>query len=317
MKLVPILKLVRLSALPSALADVCGGVGLAVSLGVAPRPQDKLPWLLLATAGIYLGGMALNDVLHAGKDKLLGKPRPIAKGDLSLAVATGITMALYAAGLAGAWFAGCFVAAAVLCALTFLYNWLARGRHDNGKVDLPWPMAAAGVAVIAACRGLHVLLPVIAFKPPAFSLGGTIAPLFAGSVFVYFALVTVVSLFEDSGGGRRALRAVSMLLLPVVLALPLWVMLRPGAPASTILGTLAPLLTSAGLLLILWRVLDAARANPIPPKLGAVVGTGIRGECLLMAAFAMALAPSQPWWALAAMACYPLARLLARWISPT
>ncbi|MBK9975993.1 MAG: hypothetical protein IPP14_14570 [Planctomycetes bacterium] len=317
MKLLPILKLVRLSALPSALADVCGGVALAVSLGLGGRAPDKLGWLLLATVGIYLGGMALNDVLHASKDKLLGKPRPIARGDLTLRVAVAITLALYAAGLVGAWLAGCLVAATALAALTFLYNWLARGRHDGTKVVLPWPMAGAGVAVIAACRGLHVLLPVIALKPPGRGLGDTIAPLFAGCVFAYFALVTVVSLFEDSGGGRRALRLVSLLLLPVVLALPLWVMLRPGAPESTVLGTLSPLLIGAGLLLLLWRALDAARANPIPPKLGAVVGTGIRGECLLMASFALALAPHQPWWGLCAMACYPLARLLARWISPT
>ena len=64
------------------------------------------------------------------------------------------------------------------------------------------------------------------------------------------------------------------------------------------------------------RIWDA-RLDPSPARLGAVVGAGIHGESLLMAAFALTLASSQPWWGIAALACYPAGRILSRWISPT
>ena len=324
MRVLPLLKLVRLSALPSALADVFGGMALAAALGpvfgVDHIGLDRLPWLLLATTGIYLGGMASNDVLHARKDGLLGKKRPIITGELTHKAANATMASLYLIGLVAAILAGCAVPAALLIALTLLYNWLARGRIVGVRVTQPLGLSVAAVAVIALCRALHVLLPLFAYLPaqfPPMRLLDTIAPLFAASVFVYFALVTTVSLFEDTGGGRKALHAVQILLMPVPLALPIVVLMRPGASPSFLLGVIAPLLIAAALLLGLWKALDVARESPTPPNLGKAVGTGIRGECLLMAAFALVLVPHQPWWGLCALAMYPLGRFLTRWISPT
>lgn len=324
MKVLPYLKLVRLSALPSALADVFGGMALAMALGPGfglwHPGIDRLPWLLLATTGIYLGGMASNDVLHARKDGLLGKKRPIVTGEVTFKSAWALTCLLYAVGLAGAIVAGCAGPALLLVALTLLYNWLARGRIVGVHVTQPLGLSVAAVAVIALCRALHVLLPLFAYVPAQFPLVrllDTIAPLFAASVFVYFALVTTVSLFEDTGGGRKALHAVQILLMPVPLALPVVVLMRPGAAPSFLLGVIAPLLIAVALLLGLWKALDVARESPTPPNLGKAVGTGIRGECLLMAAFALALVPLQPWWGLCALAMYPIGRVMTRWISPT
>lgn len=324
MKILPLLKLVRLSALPSALADVFGGVALVAALGpvfgMGHVTLDRLPWLLLATTGIYLGGMASNDVLHARKDALLGKKRPIIIGELTHRAANATMASLYLIGLVAAILAGCAIPAALLIALTLLYNWLARGRIVGVRVTQPLGLSIAAVAVIALCRALHVLLPLFAYLPaqfPPLRLLDTIAPLFAASVFVYFALVTTVSLFEDTGGGRKALHAVQILLMPVPLALPIVVLMRPGAAPSFLLGVIAPLLIAAALLLGLWKALDVARESPTPPNLGKAVGTGIRGECLLMAAFALALVPVQPWWGLCALAMYPIGRVMTRWISPT
>lgn len=324
MKVLPLLKLVRLSALPSALADVFGGMALTVALsaqfGLQLHGASKLPWLLLASCGIYLGGMASNDVLHARKDALLGKKRPIITGELSFKAARATTAMLYLIGLVAAILAECAIPALLLIALTLLYNWLARGRIVADKVSQPKVLTIAAVAVIAACRALHVLMPLLAHLPPNFALSrllNTIAVLFAASVFVYFALVTIVSLFEDTGGGRHALHAVQILLMPIPLALPIVIFMRPGTAPSYVLGVAAPLLIAAALLLGLWKALDTARAAPTPPNLGKAVGAGIRGECLIMAAFALALAPHQPWWGLCALAMYPTGRIMTRWISPT
>jgi 4-hydroxybenzoate polyprenyltransferase len=318
-----LLKLVRLSALPSAWADQLGGMALAYALASTLK-YDWRPGTILTLAlmsfGIYLGGMALNDVLHVRKDRLLQKKRPIVTGELSVGAAWAATLVLFALGLTGAFLSGCLVPAAVLVALIFLYNLLAAGRIDGVTVRHPKSWTVAGVVVIATCRAIHVCLPLYSHMggqrlPDVFA--DKIVLLFAASVFVYFCMVTVVSLFEDSGGGRRALVAVIVLLAAPVLALPVYLLQLPGEAASPILGVFLPLATLAVLLITLWRRLDAARAEPTPPKLGACVGAGIRGECLLMAGFALMLAPDQPWWGFAAMALYPAGIVLSKWISPT
>ncbi|MCA8913426.1 MAG: hypothetical protein KDB82_17130 [Planctomycetes bacterium] len=324
MKLSPVLKLVRLSALPSAWADQFGGMALAfamVGAGYWRFEPAKIALLLPMSFGVYLGGMALNDVLHVRKDRLLHKPRPIVTGDLSLAQGWAITLLLFAIGVGCGFAVGCGGAVLALVALIFLYNHLAAGRIRGVEVQHPKVWTVAGVAVIAACRAIHVLLPLMAHagpnRLPTLLHTKTAVALFAGSVFGYFCLVTIVSLFEDSGGGRRALRIVSVLLLPTVLALPAYVLSRPGSAGSPVLGIFLPLLILASLLLMLWRKLDAAHREPIPPKLGACVGAGIRGEALLMAGFALMLAHERPWWGLLALACYPAGSILSKWISPT
>lgn len=281
----------------------------------------KIALLLPLSFGVYLGGMALNDVLHVRKDRLLHKPRPIATGELTLAQGWAITLALFALGIICGFALGCGGAVLALIALIFLYNHLAAGRIRGVDVEHPKPWTIASVLVIALCRAIHALLPLMAHagsdRLPSLLNTRLVVALFAGSVFAYFCLVTIVSLFEDSGGGKRALRVVSLALVPVVLMLPVYLLGRPGSAASPILGIFVPLLVLAWLLLMLWRKLDAARREPIPPKLGACVGAGIRGEALLMCGFALMLAHHQPWWGLLALGCYPAGSLLSKWISPT
>jgi 4-hydroxybenzoate polyprenyltransferase len=315
-----ILKLVRLSALPSALADQLGGMALAALIVRANLDLWKLPWLLLASAGVYLGGMALNDVLHVRKDRLLGKKRPIVAGEISQSMAWAVTLVLFALGVTGGYMAGCLQPTLVLIVLIFLYNSLAAGRIVGVEVKHPKTWTIAGVLVIAACRVIHACLPLVAHTGAQIlpqGIDDPVVALFAASVFVYFCLVTVVSLFEDSGGGRRALVAVIVLLAGPVLSLPVYLLQLAGEAASPIVGVFVPLAALAVLLITLWRKLDAARAEPTPPKLGACVGAGIRGECLLMAGFALMLAPEQPWWGFAAMGLYPVGIVLSKWISPT
>lgn len=316
MKFVATLKLVRVSALPSALADVFGGMALAYAL-LPEFELAKLPWLLLATAGVYLGGMALNDVLHVRKDGLLRKKRPIVTREISLNQARLVTAGLLAAGVVGGVLAGAAIWVGLLIGLIVLYNVLAMGSVRGVQVVNPLPRAAAGVVVIALCRALHVSLPLLAHGACGVLLETPHWPLFAGSVFVYFSLVTVVSLFEDSGGGRFALRVVSWLLYPAVLALPVYMIVTPPDGAHELLAFVMPAFLVAVLLVSLQSHLDKARAEPTPPNLGRTVGAGIRGEALLMAAFAFLMAADQWWWGVSALACWPLGRLLSRWVSPT
>ncbi len=311
----PWLRFLRISALPSALADVFGGTALALAIiqpWVLVNPWPYLPWLLLATTGIYLGGMGLNDLLHAGKDRELNKKRPLVCGEIGFFPALGLTVSLYLAGLLGAALAGCFWPALALALLTACYNDLASStRPGLGR-------EAAGVAVLAACRALHVTLPlwVLASGHPLRADGAITTVLFVGSVFVYFALVTVVSLFEDRGGGLKVLWVVHFALLPTVLTLPVaHLFTRPATHPLT--GGILALGVAAILIGGLHKVLRQARHELSPQSLGRVVGAGLRGECLLMACFALALAPQTPWWGLLALACYPVGKALSVVASPT
>lgn len=301
--------------MPSALADVFGGTALALAV-VQPwtqiNPWPRLPWLLLATIGVYLGGMGLNDLLHVGKDRELKKKRPLVSGEIAFLPALGLTVSLYLGGLLGAALAGCFWPALALALLTACYNDLASSPRPGLDRE------AAGVAVLGACRALHVTLPLWALTAvhPLRADGCATAALFAGSVFIYFVLVTVISLFEDRGGGLKALWMVHFTLPPTVLALPvIHLIARPTT--QPLAGSVLALGVSAVLIGGLHKALRQARRELTPPSLGRVVGIGLRGECLLMACFAMALTPQALWWGLLALACYPLAKALSFVASPT
>ena len=313
------LKLLRISALPSALADVLGGSALALAaLPWVPHAhfaREKLPWLVLTSVGIYLGGMGLNDLLHRHKDAALNKPRPIVTGAISVEVAALLTSLLYAMGLGASVFAGCAVLALVLALATVAYNALALGKVERGQVRLSAPAALLGVATLAFARGLHVLLPLYALSGGQGAPFGAVSIVFT-TVFAYFLLVTLVSLFEDSGGGRRALALVQAALLPVIFAVPLW-SLAQGDRGHPLIEDLLPMVIAATLYLWLSYALLRARQEPTPRNLGRCVGLGIRGECLMMAAFALALLPQDPAWGAGAMLCFPAAALLSKWVSPT
>lgn len=317
------LKLVRISALPSALADVFGGSALALAVipwfSSAQFAREKLPWLLLTTVGIYLGGMGLNDVLHRHKDAAMHKPRPIVTGAISVEAATLLTSALYALGLLGAVIAGCGPQALVLALGTLIYNLLALGKVERGIAKLSMGPALIGVAVLGACRAIHVSLPLWALAGDQgwhlLDSAPHLLQAYAG-VLVYFSLLTAVSLYEDRGGGAKALWTMQLGLLPAIFKLPLWALMQ-GERAHWLLEDLLPMAILATLYLWLARAFNAARKEPTPRNLGRCVGLGIRGECLVMAAFALAVLPQEPMWGTAAILCFPAATLMSKWVSPT
>ena len=110
--------------------------------------------------------------------------------------------------------------------------------------------------------------------------------------------------------------AVQAILLPAVFVLPSY-LIAARPLEKPILGAVIPLAIGVVLFVLISRALAEARRHPTPRHLGKVVGKGIRGECLLMASFGMALAPDQPWLGLIALALYPLAAGLSFLISPT
>jgi len=136
-------KLVRLSLLPSALADAVCGVALggvfaaAVDgAGVAAGDAEFDAWpgpivllALLVSACLFHGGMALNDWADRAEDARLERDRPLPNGDLSPSFALGLAVSLFAIGVAAAasvsWRGA--VAAASVAACAAAYDLVGRG----------------------------------------------------------------------------------------------------------------------------------------------------------------------------------------------
>lgn len=319
MRIVPVLKFLRISALPSAWADMLVGCALLAGLSDSSSYNTSnvvlaMPFLLILSTCLYLGGMGMNDLLHLEKDKLLNKPRPMVTGELPADTAAFVVLFLFVAALSLSLAMGIpvfFVSLTLLVAIAG-YNILSSGNIHEGK-SVPSPIKSAfSVPTIAICRVLHVTLPFFLFM----AIGKVMLFLMASS-FVYFCLVTLISLYEDKGGGRRVFALIDLLLIPTVFAMPLWLMTRHVVGDKKQVMYWGALLVLVALLSRTHKALMAAMDNPSPPNVGKAVGTGIRGNCLFMGAIAIAAAPAQPFWGIACIGLFFAGGWLGKYISPT
>ncbi|MEU6024045.1 SCO3242 family prenyltransferase [Micromonospora sp. NPDC047134] len=144
-----LLELVRAPAALSVPGDVVAGAAAAGALG------PRTPALATASVLLYWAGMAANDWADRGLDATERPERPIPSGRVSPGLAVGLAAGLTAAGVGLAAAAGGRRAAAVavpLAATIWGYDLLAKNT-------------AAGPAVMAACRGLDVLLGAAGGRP--------------------------------------------------------------------------------------------------------------------------------------------------------
>ncbi|MCH2213455.1 MAG: UbiA family prenyltransferase [Fuerstiella sp.] len=148
------LQLFRIPTVFTAMADVLCGYFLAATYDSAAGPDVLvLACLLFSSAGLYLGGMVLNDVFDAKLDAVERPERPVPSGRISLSSAAFVGTMLILAGLlasVSAWLAAgregqslnvaCLIAAAVL-----LYDAVLKST---------W----AGPVSMAGCRFLNLSL---------------------------------------------------------------------------------------------------------------------------------------------------------------
>lgn len=91
-------RLLRISLLPSALADIV--VGVVVGAGGTWPPGAAGLLLVLASLGIYHGAMALNDWADRDEDAQARPERPIPSGAIPANVALGLGLVLVGLGVA-------------------------------------------------------------------------------------------------------------------------------------------------------------------------------------------------------------------------
>ena len=282
------LQLLRPANVATALADVLAGFAIA---GLGNRAA--LPWLLLATAALYAGGIVLNDVFDREIDRLERPERPIPSGRIRVAHAAALGAGLLALGAAAAANAN---TAALMVALAI-----------GGCVLLydAWGKRHAAIAPLnmAICRALNLLLGVAAV-PAALEDAWPIAivPL------LYIYAVTAISRGEVHGGSSRAATSALMVMLLSLAAL-LLIVSRAGSRAIPALILVAALA---------WRVVPAflaARRQPQAATIRTAVKRGVLSLVLLDAALAAAFAG--PVYAAGVLATGLVAGWLARMFAVT
>jgi hypothetical protein len=278
-------ELVRAPAALSVPGDVVAGAAAAGAL------DRRVPALAGASVLLYWAGMAANDWADRRLDAIERPERPIPSGRVSPGTALGISAGLTAAGLAAAGLTGgrrALVAAVPLAGAIWAY-------------DLKAKNTAAGPAVMAACRGLYVLLG---------ATGGRWMRAVPAAVTVAAHTYTVTALSRrEVSGADRTLPTVTLAGTAMVAAAAVAGPRRPGWRAWIPAALTAWYVGQYG------TAQARVAADPVASRVRAAVGAGITGLPALQGALVARTGAGALGVAVAAAA--PLGRRLARKLSPT
>jgi len=203
-KLTPYLQLTRPANLVTAISDVLAGVSIALLFVPDGSTLDGsvLIALIIATVGLYGGGVVFNDVFDAELDARERPERPIPSGRVSIRGAAGLGLILFLIGMMAAGTVGMLplgIAPAIVVMCLVYDKW---AKHH----------AIAGPLAMGLCRGLNLLLGM------GYSLLALDQVWFLAVVpVIYIAAVTTISRGEVHGGQRMPLYF-SALLYGVVVA---------------------------------------------------------------------------------------------------
>lgn len=266
----------------------------ALFTDIGEMMPGALPWLLLATLGLYGGGIVWNDVMDSEIDRIERPERPIPSGRIPRWGAAFLGTSLLLTGIAAACRvhpgAGGIALAVALLSLT--YNRYA--KHSS----------VAGPLVMGLCRGGNLLLGMAAVPGmPAGMWPVVLLPV------IHISAVTLVSRGEVSGGSRvSGMLATALVLTTGILLILLTLVLRSGASPTALPFAL---LFLAALLPPFWR---SAR-DPKPDRVRRAVKRGVLGLILLNSSLAATW--SGPLAGLLVILLLPVSLLLARYFAVT
>lgn len=297
----PYLRLMRPANIITAWADilvgfVASGIYLPVSFsGFLHSASGFLPglgWLLLATTGLYGGGVVMNDVFDLEIDRKERPERPLPSGKADVRGATVLGIALLLLGvMAAAQVNGrSALLAFVVAILAVVYD--AFGKHH----------AWLGPINMGLCRGANLLL------------GLSILPLTQMGFFLalipvlYISAITLVSRGEVGGSTRRPLYSALagyFMVIAIIVGLA-WFNQGPFFPVLVFL-------TVFGLMIL--PPLFGAIARPSGPNIGKAVRAGVLALIAMDAALAAAFGGWQP--GILVLLLLPLSLLVARFFAVT
>lgn len=294
-RLIAYLQLMRPANIITAWADILLGYAAAgaVTVGINNLDFVTVGWLILATTGLYGGGVVFNDVCDAPLDAVERPERPLPSGRASLSVAIALGTILLILGIvAAAMVSQLSAILAIFVAITALIydKW---GKHQS----------FLGPLNMGTCRGGNLLLGVSAI-PSAIGDRWYLALI----PILYIGAITAISQGEVQGG-KKTTGAIAIALIGIVIASILALALLPE---YTLLITL-PFLTLFTVLVLPSFV--KAAINPSPKFIQTAVKAGVLSLIVLDSAIA---AGFTNWlYGLLLLALLPLSRLLAKMFAVT
>lgn len=222
--MLPWLRLMRLPTVFTALSNVlCGYLITRTAMSGSPFTETNLWALLAATAGLYLGGMVLNDVFDSELDSRERPERPIPSGAISRRAAAAFGGGLMCTGLLAAasvsWSALVTAVAITVCVLLY---------------DAVLKSTVAGPLGMAACRFLNLLLGTTAvadiselLRQPATGIAAALA--------LYIVGVTIFAR-NEADNPRRSLLIAGLVVVLAALGFDAWLISGNGAALASISG---------------------------------------------------------------------------------
>jgi 4-hydroxybenzoate polyprenyltransferase len=280
----------------TAIADILAGVIIS---GYLISSEALLPVLLLviATIGLYGGGVVFNDVFDAELDKIERPERPIPSGMVSKANASAFALLLFLMAIIAASFvhtAGLF-SLSVLCAVIIA---IAAVVYDKwGKHH-----AFLGPINMGLCRGFNLLLGMSIV--PASVVQFWWLGLFP---IIYIAAITMISRGEVHGSKKITLYAAALLYF-IVLAAISWL-----AYANDHFLYVVGFIILFGLMI--GFPLSKSISDPVAKNIRQSVKAGVLAVILMNAAWAAAFGAIG--WALLILCLLPLSILFARLFAVT
>ena len=262
--MLPYLKLMRPANIITAFADILAGSSI-VAGGLIVFYSADLYLLLLATAGLYGGGVVLNDYFDAEIDQQERPERPIPSGQVTKSEALTLGVVLFLIGIAASFVVNVvsgFLAVAI-AVLATAYD--AKGKH------IDW----IGPINMGLCRGLNLLL------------GMSILPAITAENWyllfipvIYIAAITSISKGEVTGSTRKPLYVAAFFYLLVITAIAY---LGYESEASDFFSTVLFVILFAALIL---PPLVRAIKEPSAKKIRLAVKVGIISLIVMNAAIA-------------------------------
>jgi 4-hydroxybenzoate polyprenyltransferase len=298
------LQLMRPANIVTAVADILAGISLSYYISknaslVSYVAQSvwhflRFPfialdavYLVLATIGLYGGGVVMNDVFDAKLDSIERPERPIPSGKVTQQDATVLGLSLLGfgvfCGFKASFTSGCIALAVALLALLYDY----KGKHH----------AFWGPLNMGLCRGGNLLLG-------ASILTSNLAHFWylAFIPIVYIAAITMVSRGEVHGGDQKNLKLGFSMYSAVVLTLFVLLFLF-----SKNYWAIPFILLFA---YFIFPPLLKAMQEPAPSNVIKAVKSGVISLIVLDAAFVTIFA--NPYFGLVVLALLPLSKSLAK-----
>lgn len=296
--LIAYLQLMRPANVITAIADILAGFAISgAGLQLVSSMDDdlfhSLLWLIVATIGLYGGGIMFNDVFDAELDKIERPERPIPSGRASVLTASIVAGVLLLIGIIASFQVSVLsgVIAIIVAFLAVLYN--AWGKHQTlfGPINM------------GLCRGGNLLL------------GVSVIPLAVQELWpiafipvIYIAAITMISRGEVHGGNRKALwggvAMYAIILLSIVLlsfySEILWWQVLP------FVGVFA---------FLIYNPLLKALRHQEPKLIGKAVKAGVLSLIVLNAALATVFAGWS--YGLMVLVLLPISLIIAKYFSVT